>query len=63
MLAKCLLQIKDHNNVSSNNRENWKYFDEMDAILGTGPTTAPVALVHSGAGDMSQVTSSALNDK
>ena len=65
MLAKCLLhvQIKDHNNVSGNNRENREYFDEMDGILGTRPTSAPVALVHSGVGDMSQVPSSALNGK
>jgi len=63
MLAKCLLQIKDHNNVSGNNRENQEYFDEMDGILGTRPTSAPVALVHSGVGDMSQVPSSALNGK
>jgi len=38
-------------------------FDKMDTILGTRPTSAPVALVHSGIGDMSQVPSSALNGK
>jgi len=35
--------------------------DEMDAILDIRLTSAPVALVHSEAGDMSQVPSSALN--
>ena len=60
-LHSWLLQIRDHNNVSGNNRDNWKYFDEMDAILGTRPTSAPVALVHSGTDDLLQVPSSALN--
>ena len=56
-----ILQIKDHNNISGNNRDNWEYFDELDAILGTRPTSAPVALVHSGSEDASQVPNSALN--
>lgn len=42
------VQIKDHNNVSGNNRENWTYFDQLDAILGTQPSSAPVTLLQSG---------------
>lgn len=42
------VQIKDHNNVSGNNRENWTYFDQLDAILGTRPSSAPVTLLQSG---------------
>jgi len=61
-LAKCFLKIKDHNNVSGNNRENWEYFKKINAILGTRPTSAS-AFVHRGAGDMSQIPSSALNYK
>ena len=45
----------------SNNREIWEYFDEMDAILGTRETFAPVALVHNGTENASQVPSNALN--
>ena len=33
----------------------------MDAILGPRPTSSPVALVHSGGDDVSQVPSGALN--
>ncbi|XP_065920375.1 zinc finger and SCAN domain-containing protein 29-like [Dysidea avara] len=55
-------KIKDHNNVSGNDRENWEYFDQFDAILGTRPTSVPVSLVLSGTDDSSQVPSSALND-
>ena len=58
---KSLSQIKDHNNVSGNNRDNWEYFDDMDAILGTRPTSPPIALIHSGGDDISQVPTSALN--
>ena len=52
--------MKDHN-ITGNNRENWEYFEEMDAILGTRATSVPVALVHSGADDASQMPSTVLN--
>ena len=58
---KSLSQIKDHNDVSGNNKENWEYFDDMDAILGTKPPSPPIALIHSGGDDISQVPTSALN--
>ena len=58
---KSLSQIKDRNTISSNNRETWEYFDDIDAILGTRSTSSPIPLVHSGADDISQVPSSALN--
>ena len=31
------MQIKGHNNISGNNREDWEYLDDMDAILGIRP--------------------------
>jgi len=37
--------VKDHSNVTSNNWENWGFFD---AILGTRPSSAPVILLQSG---------------
>ena len=52
------MQIKDHNNLSENNRETWEYFEQFDAILGTRPT---VSLVYSGTDDAFQVPSSTLN--
>jgi len=49
--------------LTGKNRENWEYFDEMDAILGTRATSAPVSVVLSGIEDTSKVPSSALNGK
>ena len=57
----CAVQIKEHNNVSRKNRENWEYFGEMDAIPGTRPTSVSVTWVHSGVNDISQVPNSVLN--
>jgi len=42
------IQIKDPNNVLGNNRENWLYFDQLDAILGTRPSSTPITLLQSG---------------
>jgi len=39
------IKIKDHNNVSGNNRENWPYFEQLDAILGTRPSSVPITLL------------------
>jgi len=44
--------------TTGNNRE---YFDEMNTILGTTTTSAPVVPVHSGTEDASQVPSNILN--
>ena len=41
-------QIKDHNNVSGNNRENWPYFKQLDVILSTKPSSTPITLLQSG---------------
>jgi len=40
--------VKDHNNITGNNRENWSFFDQLDAILGTRVSSAPVTLLQSG---------------
>ena len=42
------VQIKDHNNVLGNNGENWVYIDQLNGILGTWPSSAPVTLLQSG---------------
>ena len=57
----CAVQIKEHNNVSRKNRENWEYFREMDTIPGSRPTSVSVTSVHSGVDDISQVPNSVLN--
>ena len=41
--------MKDHNNGTGNNHESWPYFDQLDAILGTQPSSAPVTLLQSSA--------------
>ena len=41
-------KVKDHNNITGNNQENWPFFDQLDAILGTRASSAPVTLLQSG---------------
>ena len=33
--------------MSGNNREHWPFFDQVDAILDTRPSSAPVTLLQS----------------
>ena len=39
--------MKDHNNETGRQRKVWKFYDQIDAILGTKPATRPEIMIDS----------------
>ena len=48
-------KVRDHNNETGRERKVWKYFEEMDAILGTKPATRPEIVIDTLADKSNQI--------
>ena len=40
-------EVKDHNSETGRGRKNYKFYEQLDCILGHRPASAPVALLES----------------
>ena len=52
-------KVKDHNNRSSQNRETFEYFEDLDSVLGCKPSITPKSVLECGLGDDDEPASSA----
>ena len=53
-LKKMYTAVKDHNNVTGNDKKTCSFFDELDAILGHRPASAPTVVLDASAGGLSE---------
>ena len=52
-LKKAYMNVKDHNKRSGNNKVTCPYYDEIDAVLGHRPASAPSRVLDASAGGTS----------
>ena len=45
--------VKDHNNISGNNKKTCPFYDELDAVLGHRPASAPSLVLDASEGGLS----------
>ena len=53
-LKKMYIAVKDHNNVTENDKKTCPFYDELDAFLGHWPASAPTVVLDASAGGISE---------